>query len=272
MARFSRSAGLALALVTVIVGTLAFAISQAREPHGLPTASRSGLLWSADLSAFAPGAKPPFAPVFVDTPFNVFGGGSLTTVSEAGRGTVLRAYGSAHEGENGLQRAEVVPDVAVTAGQVVYVAFDLWVAPRLRVSSAAQGPFQVKSMVASGTEGYPPVGLLVGAHRRDRVLVSDGSLSRTYDLGPVPRGSWSRFTIGMKVSKRPREAWVEVWRDGRNVLRRTNGWHARDVDGRPIGTMTRQGDANYFKFGVYRQSQPFPVEFRYDNLVIFTNE
>lgn len=228
------------------------------------------MLWRGRLDRFPIGAQPPLPPVFVDTPYNQYAGGSLRIVADPQQGRALSAQGTANEGRDGTQRAEAVPTVRVTEGDVVFVQFDLWASPDLAVASRFQGPFQMKSGVESGGEGYGPVGLTVGGNGHDYVEVTDGSGTQAHVIGAIPRGRWTRLVVGVRIEKDSDEAWVEAWRDGENVLPRTESWATRDADGSSGGTMTQSGAYNYFKFGLYRGApQPAPAEFRFANMVIF---
>jgi hypothetical protein len=94
--------------------------------------------------------------------------------------------------------------------------------------------------------GSPPVALEI---KRDRLRLGGtrsnaGLLPDDGDLGQVAKGSWTTLTVGLSLSTDSDTGWVEVWRDGHEVLARTHVATMDLIDGRP--------DPIYLKQGIYR--------------------
>jgi hypothetical protein len=87
--------------------------------------------------------------------------------------------------------------------------------------------------------GSPPVAVEVRDTRF--YLVASASAK---DLGHVRRGAWSRLTVGIRFSPERSRGWVEVYRDGHQVVPRTHAVTLDVVDGQP--------DPVYLKQGIYR--------------------
>jgi hypothetical protein len=94
--------------------------------------------------------------------------------------------------------------------------------------------------------GSPPIALeikrsgfrLGGARTNALLIPRDGY------LGPLNKGTWSRFTVGMSLSTDPKAGWVEVWRDGALAFPRTSVATMDLINGKP--------DPVYLKQGIYR--------------------
>ena len=99
--------------------------------------------------------------------------------------------------------------------------------------------------------GTPPVaieikrdGLRLGGARTNAGLVpGDGN------LGKLVPGQWTTLTIGLKFSPDPSVGWVDVYRDGVEVLPRTS-IATMDTVSTPTGGV--QPDPTYLKQGIYR--------------------
>ncbi len=222
---------------------------------GLPLASDAPAAssWRSDAFSASAGARPPFAG-WEHTPYNVYGGGSVSMISDPVKGRVLRSFGAANQFRyDGYrnQRAEQVPSFVLRPGQTVWLGFDFWVNPGLGVSRTWQGLFQMRS----ATEGASLLGLSVNVHEAGTMRI--GSSSESRPLGSTPYGRWTRIVLGMHVSSDSRQAWVEAWRDGVNAMR-SQRWR----------TANAGAAFNYVKFGVYRGPQPFHAEFRYANIAL----
>lgn len=94
--------------------------------------------------------------------------------------------------------------------------------------------------------GSPPLALeikrdslrLGGARTNAGLIPNDGS------LGPLRRGQWTTLHVGISLSPDPMSGWVEVWRDGAQLIPRTS-----------VATMDTIGgvvDPIYIKQGIYR--------------------
>jgi hypothetical protein len=228
-------------------------------PAPAPAAPTGTVNWRSN---FAASTGLPLSSAWQNTPWNIYGGGSVSIVADPAKGKVMRAYGLANQSKDGNQRAEQVPSYTIRQGDTVWLGFDFWSNADLGVSNTWQGPFQMKSSV----EGSPPLGLSLNANgiRGLRITSSD----EQHNIGPAPAGAWTRIVIGMYIHPDPNKAWVEVWRDGVNVMAR-EGWKSTNVaKGNLPGGTIFAGSTNYLKFGVYRGPQPFNADFRFANMAI----
>ena len=95
--------------------------------------------------------------------------------------------------------------------------------------------------------GSPPIALEV---KRDRFRLggtrANAGLIAQQDLGPIRKGYWTRFVVGMRVTPDTNAGWVEVWRDGVRMARQEHVSTMDTIDGQP--------DPTYLKQGVYRDS------------------
>jgi Polysaccharide lyase/Malectin domain len=99
--------------------------------------------------------------------------------------------------------------------------------------------------------GSPPVGLEVkrGNLRLGGTRTNQGLVPNDGNLGALRKGQWTRIVVGLKFSPDSSRGWVEVHRDGVQVLPRT-----------PLATMDRDNgaagdpDPIYLKQGIYRDS------------------
>jgi Polysaccharide lyase len=87
----------------------------------------------------------------------------------------------------------------------------------------------------------------------------DGRARRsiTFWQGPMLRGRWRHFVLHARWSANPRRGFLELWVDGKRVLRRT-----------PAQTLI-PGSSNYLKQGLYRSDQIRPTAVLYfDELTV----
>jgi hypothetical protein len=94
--------------------------------------------------------------------------------------------------------------------------------------------------------GSPPLAMTVSG---DEIVLSGGKQNgfREFWKAPIDRGSWHDFVAHVRWSPRPRRGLVELWHNGRRVVRRARAATLyRDADGRAI--------RNYLKIGLYRSS------------------
>ena len=98
--------------------------------------------------------------------------------------------------------------------------------------------------------GSPPVSLeikrgalrLGGTRTNSRLIPNDGN------LGKIVPGTWTNLTVGLKLSTDPAQGWVDVYRDGVNVMART-AMATMDT----VRTSTGPApDPIYLKQGIYR--------------------
>ena len=156
----------------------------------------------------------------------------------------------------------------------MWAGFDLWVNPNLPVSNTWASVMQFKT--GGAQDGAPPVSIDVNAHGHAGLDIASariGGSEAVHKLGATPNGTWTRLVVGIHVNTDPSKAWVEVWRDGKQVLAR-EPWRTINYPayGNKVGgTMFPGGSGvGYFKFGVYRGPQGFDIDARYANLKFAT--
>lgn len=90
--------------------------------------------------------------------------------------------------------------------------------------------------------GSPPEAIEIAGSR----FALGSSVASRADLGPLDKGSWTRFVVGIHFAA-DRTGWIEIWRDGTLVLPRTN---------RPTMGTRSDGtpDPTYLKQGLYRST------------------
>jgi hypothetical protein len=97
--------------------------------------------------------------------------------------------------------------------------------------------------------GSPPIALEVkrSGLRLGGARTNAGLIPRDGNLGALSKGTWTRLAVGLRFSPDPRTGWVEVWRDGRQVLPRSAVATMDMINGQP--------DPTYFKQGIYRDNR-----------------
>nr|WP_231134371.1 heparin lyase I family protein [Motilibacter deserti] len=90
---------------------------------------------------------------------------------------------------------------------------------------------------------------LGGARTNSLKIPNDGN------LGAIARGSWTELTVGMRLSTDPMVGWVEVRRDGKPALARTN---VATMDTYTAADGSVRPDPLYLKQGIYR-ANTWPV-------------
>jgi hypothetical protein len=266
-------------------GSFAAVLAMSALVHGC--APPASLLSRPDMDSLATGSAPPFANAFEGTPSDI-GNGASATVVAGGPGTskAIRFVGRAgpvdRAGPDGTQRAELspcalpvehdaCPPLALTPGQVVWIAFDL------RVNGALPHNSRHNSVLRMTTGGRPDQGspvMRIGLDDRTGrdLYLGDASDDEHHSLGAVPYERWAHIVIGVKINIAPEASWVEAWRDGVNVMPRQS-WHGRattgPLDGVATGTMSPFGaEVNRLELGLYRQAATFPVSFDLARLAI----
>ncbi len=227
----------------------------------------TGLIW-CDEPASPVGKAAPLQN-WADAPWNIYGGASVSVVADASRGKAIRTYGPGNtiDPAQGNQRAEIVPSANFSPGQTRWIGFDLYVAPNTPPSPSWQSAFQIKT--GGPADRYGNVGLSVSEYNSNDLVVGDGaSRMESHPIGPKPNGTWTRLVYGVFVSTTPGQGWVEIWRDGANVLPR-DPWTTKNADGTMGSTMFPGGsNTNYLKFGLYHGPSPHNTDFRYARLKI----
>ncbi|MDH3225890.1 MAG: polysaccharide lyase [Thermoleophilia bacterium] len=150
------------------------------------------------------------------------------------------------DGESPLgfgERAEVLIRTGEREGQVRWYSWSTKFARNFPI--ARRGAWQVVTQWHSKANGSPPLGwfvegnrLVLRAHRHS----APGRLLSVRDLwsGPIWRGKWNHIKMRVRWSGSDGRGWVELWMNGRKVLKRTK-----------VRTMY-PGIGNYFKQGYYR--------------------
>jgi hypothetical protein len=98
--------------------------------------------------------------------------------------------------------------------------------------------------------GSPPVALEIkrGALRLDGTRTSGRLVPNNGNLGKIVPGRWTRLTVGLKLSPDPAQGWVNVYRDGVEVVPRTT-LATMDTTKTAAGPVP---DPIYLKQGIYR--------------------
>ena len=94
--------------------------------------------------------------------------------------------------------------------------------------------------------GSPPLAMTA---KGDEILLSGGKQNAFHEFwkAPMDRGRWHDFVAHIRWSPNARAGFVELWHNGRRVVRRTRtATLYRDEDGHAI--------SNYLKIGLYRSS------------------
>lgn len=81
----------------------------------------------------------------------------------------------------------------------------------------------------------------------DRMVLGGKRAGR--DLGAATTGAWEKLLVGVHFS--PDDGWVEVWRNGAEVLPR---WHRATMNMRTVGG-EEIVDPSYLKQGIYRSKE-----------------
>jgi len=197
---------------------------------------------------------------FKDTPWNVTRGGEQPRVVSdpqfvrEGRYAVRIAIPTAEtkdrEGACCDPRSELEPNIAD-----IRPGYDLWF--RFSTMLAADFPvdadWQVITQWKGRADGSPPVSLNVEKGR----FVLRGGAGHPDDLTPFSRdlaaaapGEWSDWLVHIRFSPRSSEGFVEVWRNGQQVLERfspESGTMYPGEDGDPA--------ESYLKTGYYRDGK-----------------
>lgn len=222
------------------------------------------------------------------TPWNVYGpsGGSyVNVISDSTKGKAIQFTGSANTygmplsqfGGYQHQRAEQVPTFEASAGQTIWIGFDVWVNAGLGTvqSGSWNGLFQFMSNASQSgpnvyidcnvaATGYPN-SIAIGAAQGPA-----GTPHFVQDLGATPQSAWTRIVIGMYVTDSETTSWVEAWRDGVQKLARKS-WRSFDEAGNVAGGLFYPGSTSaYMKFGIYRGVNSWPEEYRLANLKMAT--
>ncbi len=198
---------------------------------------------------------------------NVMGRGTVRMVADSVKGKAIE-YAGASGSDNPYQRAELVPglnmvggpgDASMAIGQTYWFGFDFWAGQGIGNARNWQLVWQIKPH-PSGTTS-PHIELSMNAYGRTG-LVMDLTNSN-HSLGQVPVNQWTRFVIGVNITKGS-DSWIEVWRDGQNVMQR------RSV---PNGAVKSEAIWAYMKTGIYRgPNQGWEVKTRQANFKIGTTK
>ena len=143
------------------------------------------------------------------------------------------------------ERAEVQIRTSEREGQVRWYSWSTKFARNFPI--ARRGAWQVVTQWHANANGSPPLGFFVDRNRlilRAHRHSAPRRLLSVRDLwsGPLRRGKWNHIKMRVRWSGSDRKGWVELWMNGRKVLKRTK-----------VRTLY-PGIRNYFKQGYYRCS------------------
>ena len=213
-----------------------------------------------------------------DTPWNIYGGATVSIVADASKGKAIRSYGSPgggaqHDGATS-QRGEIEPGRnTYREGDTIWMGFDFWVSADSGVSNTWSSAMQAHNSHLNS----PNWGVGVNGNGQRRLVITEpggSSGNPEYQLGPTPSGQWTRILIGEKLAGAPGTGWVEAWRDGQNVLPRKpwNSYQQYGPNTGQRGSTLFPGATRYYKFGVYRGAHPSVMDLRYANVKLGTTK
>lgn len=229
----------------------------------------AGTLTWADTPSSAVGTSAPLSN-WQSTSWNIYAGSTVKVIADATKGKAIQFYGPANQSQNGSQRAEQVPNIAdIQPNTTTWVGMDVWLNSGLGIANDWQGLFQLKN----DTEGSPTLSVYANAHSDGLQLANNrdniGTPNFYQSIGATPYGQWTRLVLGMNITKDPTTSWVEVWRDGQNIVPRESWSAFNQANGTGAGgLMYSNASSAYLKFGVYRGPQSWPMDLRMANVKI----
>lgn len=252
--RVRTAAALALILLVTACGSDSDGEQRKERTPNAPTVptGRPDLLWIGDVETGD-------LSQFKDTPWNVTRGGEPPRVVDdpqlvrQGRYAVRVAIPSEETGDkkDGAccdPRSELEPNIGnIQDGDDLWFGFSSMPAADFPIDA----DWQVITQWKQRADGSPPVSFKV---KDGQYLLSGGAghpdEPEPYDkvLAPVAPGQWSDWVVHIKFSPEPKDGFVEVWQNGRQVLERFSP---------ESGTMypPKKGDKeaeSYLKTGYYR--------------------
>jgi polysaccharide lyase-like protein len=217
-------------------------------PAAAPVPAAEGLLWSGDLETGD-------LSQFQDTPQNVVGGEQPQVVQSPVRHgahavelTIRGTSGSA-DGICCGSRSEIQPRFRdLVPGDDLWFGFSSYLAPGFPTDAY----WQVITQFKQNFDGSPPLELNVeeGQYKLEGGQGHpDGNKVFVQPLAEATTGVWVDWVLHVKFSADPAVGFVEVWKDGRQVLDRYSPQGGTLYPG-PDGN-----DASYVKTGYYRDAE-----------------
>jgi hypothetical protein len=251
-ARVLGPAALALVLLATACGTEPD--REPERPRPQPPADRPGLLWVGDLETGD-------LSQYKDTPWNVTRGGLEPEVVSDPRFVREGRYalkiaiptGETDDKEGACcdPRSEVEPDIGdIREGDDLWFGFSTLLAADFPVDE----DWQVVTQWKARADGSPPVSFKV---KNGRYLLSGGEghpdEEKPFDreLAPAEPGTWSDWVVHIRFATEPRDGFVEVWRNGMQVLERFS------PEGGTMYPADKGGESpeSYLKTGYYRSEK-----------------
>ena len=238
--RCSNAANFVRLLATCGIVTLATLLLAAASSTGTPAAAAADqLLWNGDFEG-------DLLSQFTDAPWNFVGAAAPALVtSPVDQGSRSARYVL----PPGVSRNELVPRGpanSLSNGQIRYFRWSVF----LPSTFAFNPRWRVIAQWKNDGTGSPPLEMALhgdrwslegGWNHGDN---ADSSDHRKAWTGTAERGRWTRFVVGIKFQERnsagPNQGWVELWKDGVQVLQRL-----------PFKTLYA-GRKSYLKIGLYR--------------------
>lgn len=179
---------------------------------------------------------------FQNAPWNFVNTAAVVDSTIAYSGT----YSGKYQIVGGDSRCETVPNFRpIVEGDDLYFSLSTYLNPGFPVNTGWQVLYQWKN---DGT-GSPPLELTV--RENSSVFRVDGGWGHPsgprlsgIDAGPVITGQWIRWIFHIRFSSDPTVGYVDVWRDGVNIV---SGFH-------PTGGTLYPGLNSYVKNGYYRNT------------------
>jgi Polysaccharide lyase len=234
-------------------------------PQGAPAPAAEGLLWTGD---FETGDLSQFE----DTPQNIVGGAQPKVVQDPvrqGNNAVELSIAGTSDSSDGIccgSRDEIQPKFRnVVPGDDLWFGFSSYLAPGF----PTEAYWQVITQFKQNFDGSPPLELNVedGQYKLEGGQGHpDGSKVFVKPLADATTGVWADWVLHVKFSADPAEGYVEVWKDGQQVLDRFA------PEGGTLYPGPDGNDASYVKTGYYRDAdidQPGTIYF--DNWRIGTS-
>jgi hypothetical protein len=224
--------------------------SVAATPVAAPAAAPAdgGLLWLGDLETGD-------LSQFEDTPWNDVGGEAprvVTDVVHQGTYAVRLGIDGTSSSSDGIccgSRDEMQPRFReLVTGDDLWFGFSSYLAPGFPTDAY----WQVITQFKQNFDGSPPLELNVerGQYKLEGGQGHpDGPKEFIKDLAPATTGRWVDWVLHVKFSADPDEGYVEVWKDGQQVLDRFS------PEGGTLYPAPDGNDASYVKTGYYRDPE-----------------
>jgi hypothetical protein len=215
---------------------------------GAPAPVVEGLLWTGDLETGD-------LSQFEDTPWNVVGATAPKVVQDpvrqGGHAVELSIDGTSGSSDGICcgSRDEIQPRFRnLVPGDDLWFGFSSYLAPGFPTDAY----WQVITQFKQNFDGSPPLELNVeqGQYKLEGGQGHPGgSKEFSKDLAPAATGRWVDWVLHVRFSADPDEGYVEVWKDGQQVLDRFS------PEGGTLYPGPDGNDASYVKTGYYRDPE-----------------